>query len=127
MAVPWATLFSAIPWSDVIAKAPEIAQGARKLWQKVGKRGTTPPVDVPADAPNVPAVDSRLAQLESRLAELTTRQQESAELLAELAEQNADLIRATEELRGRVRQLGIVAGVLATGLAAVIVLLFMRS
>ena len=26
------------PWSDVIAKAPTVAQGARKLWQKVGTR-----------------------------------------------------------------------------------------
>jgi hypothetical protein len=36
MALPWSTLVKAIPWSDVIAKAPDIAQGARKLWQKVG-------------------------------------------------------------------------------------------
>ena len=43
MPVPWSALFSAIPWGDVIAQAPELAQGARKLWQKVGKREATPP------------------------------------------------------------------------------------
>lgn len=124
MAVPWATLFSAIPWTDVIAKAPEIAQGARKLWQKVGKRGTDTP---PSESSDVPSVDPRLAELEGRLAELTVRQQESAKLLAELAEQNADLIRAAEELRARVRQLGVVAGVLTTALVTIVVVLVIRG
>ena len=45
MAAPWSVLFSAIPWSDVIAHAPTVAKGAKKLWQKVGKRPAA------ADAP----------------------------------------------------------------------------
>ena len=40
MPLPWSTLVKAIPWSDVIAKAPDIAQGARKLWQQVSTRDT---------------------------------------------------------------------------------------
>lgn len=48
MAAPWSVLFSAIPWSDVIAHAPTVAKGAKKLWQKVGKR---PAADAPADVP----------------------------------------------------------------------------
>ena len=93
MAAPWSVLFSAIPWSDVIAHAPTVAKGAKKLWQKVGKRKA-------ADAPPMPAVDpgaspeARLAALEARVAEFELRQADSAELLAELAAQNADLVRA---------------------------------
>lgn len=107
MAAPWSVLFSAIPWSEVIAHAPTVAKGAKKLWQKVGKRkaGDT--------APPVPAVDpgaspeARLAGLEARVTEFELRQADSAELLAELATQNADLVRAVDELRRRTRLLGL--------------------
>ena len=110
MPVPWSALFSAIPWTDVIAKAPELAQGARKLWQKVGKRPTADtPADVPMEAPGV-SPDARLAALETRLAESDLRQQESAELLAALAAQNADLVRAVDELQRRARLLGALLG-----------------
>ena len=106
MAAPWSVLFSAIPWSDVIAHAPTVAKGAKKLWQKVGKRKA-------ADAPPMPAVDpgaspeARLAALEARVAEFELRQADSAELLAELATQNADLVRAVDELRRRTRVMGL--------------------
>jgi len=121
MAVPWSALFSAIPWTDVIAKAPDLAQGARRLWQKVGRRDATPPPDVaPATAAAIPA-EALIAELEDRLAELAARQQESTHLLAELAEQNAGLVRATEELRRRLRALGIgLAIALLTALGALV-------
>lgn len=98
MPVPWSALFSAIPWTDVIAKAPELAQGARKLWQKVGKREATPPAP-PEKTPasSAPSLGERIDALDTRLADVGARQQESAELLAALATQNAELIRATEE------------------------------
>lgn len=130
MPVPWSALFSAIPWTDVIAKAPELAQGARKLWQKVGKREATPPApaETPAETPasSAPSFGERIDALDARLADVGARQQESAELLAALATQNAELIRATEELRGRVRQLGIGFVVLAAGLLGTLGLLLIR-
>jgi hypothetical protein len=104
MAAPWSALFSAIPWSDVIAHAPTVAKGARKLWQKVGKHH----VDE-AEAPAAPATtdpDSRFGAIDARLAEFEARQQDSAELLAALAAQNAELVRAAEALRRRVQILG---------------------
>ncbi|WP_079437366.1 hypothetical protein [Zoogloea sp. LCSB751] len=118
MAAPWSTLFSAIPWSDVIAHAPTVAKGARKLWQKVGKHhedATTAPV-----APEAAAADpdARFDAIDTRLAELEARQQDSAELLAALAAQNAELVRATEALRRRVLILGAGLGVVAAGLIA---------
>ncbi len=126
MPVPWSALFSAIPWTDVIAKAPELAQGARKLWQKVGKREATLPAPPETPANPAPSIDARIDALDARLADVGARQQESAELLAALATQNAELIRATEELRGRVRQLGIGFVVLAAGLLGVLGLLLIR-
>ncbi|WP_298600101.1 hypothetical protein [Zoogloea sp.] len=111
MAAPWSALFSAIPWSDVIAHAPTVAKGAKKLWQKVGKRPAAD--DTPADVPAAPAgasPEARLAALEARLAESELRQQESAELLAALAAQNADLVRAVDELQRRTRLLGALLG-----------------
>ena len=103
MAAPWSVLFSAIPWSDVIAHAPTVAKGAKKLWQKVGKR---PAADAPADVP----MEAPGASPEARLAESGLRQQESAELLAALAAQNADLVRAVDELQRRARLLGALLG-----------------
>lgn len=126
MPVPWSALFSAIPWTDVIAKAPELAQGARKLWQKVGKREATPPAPSETPASSAPSIDERIDALDLRLADVGARQQESAELLAALATQNAELIRATEELRGRVRQLSIGFVVLAAGLIGALGLILIR-
>lgn len=122
MAVPWSTLFGAIPWSDVIARAPDIAQGARKLWSKVGRRGDPPPADVVA-----PSLDVRVAALDARLAELTTRQQDGAELLAALAAQQAELIRATDALHARTRLLGGACAVLALALIGLTVFLLRQT
>lgn len=114
MALPWSTLVKAIPWSDVIAKAPDIAQGARKLWQKVGMQDSVGSAAAPTagDAP-----DARLTALTAQVAELNARQQESAELLSALANQNAELVSAIAALRQRNRLLGA-----ATGVTAVIAL-----
>ena len=126
MAAPWFALFSAIPWSDVIAHAPTVAKGAKKLWQKVGKRpAADAPADVPMEAPGT-SPEARLAALEARLAESDLRQQESAELLAALASQNADLVRATEELRRRVRILSIGLGIALLLALAALAISFQR-
>ena len=124
MAAPWFALFSAIPWTDVITHAPTVAKGAKKLWQKVSSRKATD-TETPgssAVADPVASPEARIFALETRLAESDARQQESAELLAALASQNADLVRATEELRRRVRTLVIGLGIaLVLALAALAV------
>ena len=100
--------------------------GPCKLWQKVGKREATPPAPPETPASSAPSVGERIDALDARLADVGARQQESAELLAALATQNAELIRATEELRGRVRQLGIGFVVLAAGLLGTLGLILIR-
>jgi fructose-1,6-bisphosphatase/sedoheptulose 1,7-bisphosphatase-like protein len=111
MALPWSTLVKAIPWSDVIAKAPDIAQGARKLWQKVGTQESVGSAAAPTAAGDAP--DARLTALTAQVAELNARQQESAELLSALANQNAELVSAIAALRQRNRLLGAATGVTA--------------
>lgn len=123
MALPWSTLVKAIPWSDVIAKAPDLAQGARKLWQKAaGQRQGG--VEAP---PGASDGDTRLAGLEARLAELGARQQEITELLAALATQNAELVATADTLRRQLRRLWITVSVAAAlGLSGLILALLGR-
>lgn len=128
MAAPWFALFSAIPWTDVITHAPTVAKGAKKLWQQISSRKAadteTPGGSTVADP--VARPEARIAALETRLAESDTRQQESAELLAALASQNADLVRATEELRRRVRILSIGLGIALPLALAALAISFQR-
>lgn len=123
MALPWSTLVKAIPWSDVIAKAPDLAQGARKLWQKAaGQRQGG--VEAP---PGASDGDTRLAGLEARLTELGARQQEITELLAALATQNAELVATADTLRRQLRRLWITVSVAAAlGLSGLILALLGR-
>ena len=128
MAAPWFALFSAIPWTDVITHAPTVAKGAKKLWQKVSSRKATD-TETPgssAVADPVASPEARIFALEARLAESDARQQESAELLAALASQNADLVRATEELRRRVRILSIGLGIALPLALAALAISFQR-
>ena len=128
MAAPWFALFSAIPWTDVITHAPTVAKGAKKLWQQISSRKAadteTPGGSSVADP--VARPEARIAALETRLAESDARQQESAELLAALASQNADLVRATEELRRRVRILSIGLGIALLLALAALAISFQR-
>ena len=128
MAAPWFALFSAIPWTDVITHAPTVAKGAKKLWQKVSSRKATD-TETPGGSTvtdPVASPEARIFALEARLAESDARQQESAELLAALASQNADLVRATEELRRRVRILSIGLGIALPLALAALAISFQR-
>ena len=128
MAAPWFALFSAIPWTDVITHAPTVAKGAKKLWQKVSSRKATD-TETPGSSTvtdPVASPEARIFALEARLAESDARQQESAELLAALASQNADLVRAAEELRRRVRTLGIGLGITLVLALAALAVSFLR-
>lgn len=123
MPLPWSTLVKAIPWSDVIAKAPDIAQGARKLWQQVSTRDIADSVGTPVPG-DASATDARLTTLAAQVAEMSTRQQESAELLSALAAQNAELVGAVATLRQRNRLLAAATGVTtAIALAALTLVL----
>lgn len=105
----WLTAFKVIPWSDVIAAAPTVARGAKKLWDSV--RDQPPGAKTrPADGP-----EGRLNDLEAQLAALRQELAASSELIKTLAEQNARLVEVIGILRIRTRAL-LVATVIAFAL-----------
>ena len=69
MAVGWYTMLKMVPWADVIANAPQIAEAAKKLWGNVARKAPPEPGEAEAAgamaAPRSPA--ERLAELEMRL------------------------------------------------------------
>ena len=107
----WISVFRVVPWMDLIAAAPAIARGARKLWTGVR---TQPEAETPQ------GMGERVERLESEVAELKKGLAASSELIKALAEQNERLVEAVGVLRARQRLLiggCVVLLVLATAVA----------
>lgn len=122
MAISLLTVLKMVPWVDVISNAPKVAEGAKKLWNTVGKK----PPDVqgdsaPTQAPTLDSLQSQLSAAESALADLHEQMVASTELINALAEQNAQLVQRVEAHRVRVRWLTVATVILgivaATALA----------
>lgn len=123
MAIGWLTAFKAIPWGDVIAAAPTVAQGAKKLWGAVGRGdagSAAAPGSLSADA------EGRLRTLEAQIAGLQRENAASSELIKSLAEQNSRLVDAVEILRVRTRALLALCLALAVLLAGLALWLLWR-
>ena len=114
----WLTAFKVIPWGDVIAAAPTVARGAKKLWDSIQDR--------PAGSAAGPAPDSpegRMRALESQLGEMRKELAASTELINSLAQQNERLVEAVGILRVRTRALlfaTVIAFVLLAAVAIVV-------
>jgi hypothetical protein len=122
MAIPWMTVLKLVPWNDVIRNAPQIADAARKLWDR-SKSGGTPSTDVarPRTTPATEgtadvaaaltaentALRARLEQGERELLELQQRVLASSALINQLAEQNTALIARVELNRRRTAWLAV--------------------
>jgi ABC-type transporter Mla subunit MlaD len=116
------TVLQNVPWSDVVANAPRIADGARKLWHKVGrgKQASEADAAVPrseAALGDLPAVQAQVRALEADVARLTEEMAASSSLLKALAEQNAVLIERIEQNR---RRTTVIAWVAAVALCAAV-------
>ena len=118
MAIGWLTVLKLVPWGDVIENAPKVAQGAKKLWDKVGKK----PVADAATEPHWPATGAEptLAQLQAQVsglqlatADLHQQMLDCTELVKTLAEQNSQLVKRVETNRKRVLWLAVLWLVLA--------------
>ena len=113
MAIPWLTVIKAVPWTEVIARAPTVVEGAKKLWGSVAKKpgGTLtsaqeryrPP---PAATATASPLDARLAELEDKTADLHRQMLAATELIGQLADQNARLVERVEANRLRLARLG---------------------
>ena len=73
MAIPWLTLLKVVPWSDVIANAPKVADGARKLWNRAHKPVAADPAvtaPMPASGANAGAPGEQMGLLRARIGSL---------------------------------------------------------
>jgi hypothetical protein len=126
MAIGWLAVLKMVPWGDVIDSAPKVAQGAKKLWNTVGKKPVVAPLDgqdTPAEStPTLAALQAQVAQLQVAAADLHQQMLESSALIGSLAEQNTQLIARVEVLRQRTLWL---SGVLSGLLVVLLVKLFL--
>ena len=75
MAIGWMTVLNLVPWGEVIKNAPAVADGAKKLWDNVGKKSAPEGGDVaphPVVDPSSPmdALHTRLVQADAAIAQL---------------------------------------------------------
>lgn len=127
MALPWKTILTHVPWKDVLGNAPKIANGAKKMWQSMGRKGSD---DTANDSSTNPAIvpdadfSTRLGMLEASNRELLAQTRASSELIQALSEQNAQLVAHIESQRQSARRqawaLGLTA--LTAGIALLITL-----
>ena len=115
MAFVW---LKAVPWSTIIANAPLIVDGARKLVALVRNTSAAGRRDEQVAAVSGDP-DTQMAALHARIAQLENEQRQSAELLSALADSNEQMAQALEYLRKRVTFNGRLA---ATALLGLIVL-----
>lgn len=119
MAIGWLTVLKLVPWTDVIKNAPQVADGAKKLWQSVGKKPppsaetTGTAVRLTPEAQAIAALKARLLTLENATQNLHEQMLASSELIKSLAEQNTQLIRRAEVNRLRLLMLASATAVVA--------------
>ncbi|MEZ5615950.1 MAG: hypothetical protein R3E35_12135 [Rhodocyclaceae bacterium] len=120
MAIGWLTILQSVPWTEVIKNAPKVAEGAKKLWNAVGKQraeGEDPDAGAQPAVAHEPhtleALEARAAALEAAVSDLNQQMLASSELIKELAEQNAQLIKRIEANRKRTLWLAAATLVLA--------------
>ncbi|AWI75395.1 hypothetical protein CEW83_09360 [Parazoarcus communis] len=130
MAIGWITLLKTVPWADVIATAPVVADGAKRLWKTVGRKTQSDTVAtdesaeaVPADADAATKLQSRLLALENTSQDLHAQMLASSELINALAEQNTELVKRVEA--NRVRLLWLSVSTLVTTAAVVLCLILL--
>ena len=114
----WITAFKAIPWTVLIAAAPTILDGARKLWAAVKKQ------EAPRVSGQGQVADQRA--LEEQVAELRAELTAASELVTRLAEQNNRLVEAVEVLRVRTRVLLLASAVMVVTLFVLVIVVALK-
>jgi hypothetical protein len=114
MAFVW---LKAVPWSAIIANAPLVVEGAKKLVALVRSKPAPAmePGPLAADA-SAGGPQSEFAALRARIRQLEEEQRESAELLRSMAENSASMVEALDYLRARVKTNGRIAAIALAGL-----------
>ena len=122
----WMTVLKLVPWTEVIKHAPGVADGAKRLWDSVGRKPGAVPDGargpdaaqraLEADAPLAAVLQARLDDADAAIATLHEQMQASSTLIKALADQNTELVARVELNRRRVLWLGAAV----VGLAVVV-------
>jgi uncharacterized coiled-coil protein SlyX len=128
MAGAWLKVLKSVPWSEVLAAAPQVANGARRLWDTVGRKGVPEPdmefdetvTSMPVDD-GIAMLAARVEQQDVAISQLHGQVREASKLIAELADQNAELIARLEAARERLTLVGVVAA--GSGVVAILALI----
>ncbi|WP_208281157.1 hypothetical protein [Massilia oculi] len=128
MAAGWWTVLKTVPWSEVISAAPQVATGARRLWDTVNRKpgavdpatGLSPEMAAQEDD-IIGLLIARYEQNDAELNDLRNQMRAASELIANLADQNAQLIAKMDVQRQKITWLGVTAGL--SGLLAVVALI----
>lgn len=109
-------VLSYIPWGQVVQNAPQIAEGAAKLWSTVtrGREKTLQPLPTAESVVNKPRLEpeslsTHVQELEVTVKNLQDQMQASSELIKALADQNTQLVNRVELHRVRLNRIRIAA------------------
>ena len=125
-------VLSYIPWGQVVQNAPQIAEGAAKLWNTVTRgreKAQSPATDSIATKPRLEpeSLSSHIQELEITIKNLEDQMQASSELIKALAEQNTQLVNRVELHRVRLNRIRIAAAVAGLILSAAVGYLLMQQ
>ena len=118
MAISWISALKMVPWDVVVSNAPGVVDGARKLWNGIGKKKEAVEDETTADV----SLEARLEALEADVSHLQQEMASSAELIKALADQNAQLVQAVAVLRKRQQLMLGALAILAAGIGLVALL-----
>lgn len=133
MAVNWIASLKDVPWSKVIGMAPAIADGGKKLWDRISSRKdggaagetTQSAAQLPVTAA-IAAFELRLEALEKKSADLREEAVASFDVVRSITEQHTQVVQAVDVLLVRTRLLIRVSVLLGVVCAALLVLVLSR-
>ncbi|TXG00223.1 hypothetical protein [Massilia arenae] len=134
MAAGWWTVLKTVPWSDVISAAPQVATGARRLWDTVNRKpgavdpatGLSPEMAAQEDDV-IGLLIARSEQNDAELNDLRNQMRAASELIANLADQNAQLIAKMDVQRQKITWLSVTAGLSALLAVVALILVAVRT
>ena len=133
MAAGWWSVLKTVPWSDVIHAAPQVANGARRLWDTVNRRQGMDGADDSAQHAYAQEEDvfgmlaTRVEHNEAVLVDLHNQMRSASELIANLADQNAQLIAKVDAQRSKITWLSAAAGLSSLLALVALVLVSVRT
>ena len=127
MAIPLMAVLKAIPWGQVIENAPQLVDGAQKLFSRLKKdKERTPDVIVPDtfsgedEGGRLLALERYVQENRLELKQLYQNLSDTADLLNHLTGQNAKMVDEIDLLRRQTRRLQrmlVAVSIVLTGIA----------